>query len=119
MSCRTCFEDWICKCLPYDSGITINANLAVGNYVVVITDKFENKYSVPVAVYDQGSFTINIADFPEGLFSEFGGTVKIEVMETDGCTPIKIPLLNEYDCIEVSIHGGTMEKSNIGCFFLT
>lgn len=115
MSCKTCFEDWLCKCLPYDSDITINANLAIGNYVVVVTDKFGNKYSTLVAVYDQGSFTLSIADFPEGLFSEFGGKVKIEVMLTDGCTPIKIPLLSEYDCIEVEIHGGTMDKSTVGC----
>lgn len=119
MSCTNCFEDWICKCLPYDSTITINSPLPLGNYVVVVTDKFENKYSVPVSIYDVGSFEINIADFPEGLFSEHGGVVRIEVMAADGCTPVKIPMTGEYDCIEIDVHGGTMGKSQVGCFFLT
>lgn len=113
MTCD-CFEDWVCKCIPYDSTITINANLPVGNYVAVVTDKFDNKYSVDFSVYDQGSFQLNIADFPEGLFSSIGA-IKIEVMQTDGCTPIKIPLMTEYNCIEVSVVGGTMDKSSIGC----
>jgi hypothetical protein len=119
MSCKSCFQDWLCKCLPYDSEITINANLPVGNYVVVVTDKFDAKYEAAVQVYDQGSFTLNINDFPEGIFSSPGETIKIEIMEADGCTPIKIPMLAEYDCLEVEIKNGTMEKSNVGCFFLT
>lgn len=119
MGCTSCYEDWLCKCLPYDSTITINTNLPVGNYKVVITDHAGNKFQTDVSVYDQGSFELNIADFPEGLFSGPGNTVKIEVMAADGCTPIKIPILSEYDCIEAEIKGGTMDKSNIGCFFLT
>lgn len=115
MSCKTCFEDWICKCLPYDSTITINSPLPLGNYVVVVTDHFQNKYSVAVSIYDQGSFEINIADFPDGFWSEHGGIKTIEVMESDGCTPIKIPMMSEYSCLEVTIVGGTMDKSTIGC----
>lgn len=115
MACKTCFEDWICKCLPYDSQIVIRAYLPAGTYTVVVTDKFDNKYDVEVIVEGVGNFfAINIDDFPEGLFFD---TVKIEVMAEDGCTPIKIPILSEYDCIELTGKGGTMDKSTVGCDF--
>jgi hypothetical protein len=40
---------------------------------------------------------------------------KLEVMQAGGCTPVKIPILSEYECIDIEVKGGTMDKSTIGC----
>lgn len=116
MSCSRCFEDWLCKCLPYDSTITVNAVIPVGNYTVVITDKFSNKYSAPITVYDQGSFELNVNDFPDGLFNQYAGELKMEIQDTS-CKPINFKMAQEYDCVNISVVGGTHEKSTIGCDF--
>lgn len=116
MACSECFEDWICKCLPYDSTITVNAVLPVGNYTVVITDKFNNKFSSSIGVYDQGSFELNVADFPEGFFTQYSGEFKMEIQDGN-CRPIKFKMAKEYDCVNFGVVGGTFEKSNIGCDF--
>jgi hypothetical protein len=115
MPCNTCFEDWICKCVPYGSDITIHSPLPLGSYVAVLTDHFGNKYSTDFTVYDIGSFSISTADFPDGFFSEHCGMKKLEVMQAGGCTPVKIPILSEYECIDIEVKGGTMDKSTIGC----
>lgn len=115
MGCQQCFTDWVCKCVPYGSTITVHSPLPLGNYTAVLTDHFDNKYSVPFTIYDIGSFEINTGDFPDGFFSEHGGVKKLEVLAADGCTSIKIPMLSEYSCIEIEVKGGTMDKSEIGC----
>lgn len=114
MSCSRCFEDWLCKCLAYDSTITVNAILPVGNYTVVFTNHFGQKYSAAVSVYDQGSFELNVNDFPEGFF--YSGDLKMEIQDTR-CKPVNFKMAQEYDCVDISVVGGTHEKNTIGCEF--
>lgn len=117
---KNCFQDWI-SCGPYNSIITVNTGLDAGEYTAILTDKFDHKYEIHVTVDDSGRFEININDLPEGLFNEFGGVITLELMKNN-CEKIKIPILDGYDyidsdCIEISVKGGTMEKTNIGCSF--
>ncbi len=115
MSCKKCcFEDFICHCVPYDDVIRINTSLDPGKiYTAVVIDKFDNEYSVDILIGNEGTVEIPIAALPEGLFTEFSGTFRIQIV--DGCETIQMPLTALYDCIEIEIKGGTREKNEIGC----
>lgn len=115
MSCKTCFEDWICKCVPYSDFIVLNTNVPAGDYTYFLTDKNEHKYSGVATREADGTLTIPIADFPDGFFTEYSGSFKIEIFTDEGCTPVPILLAKKYDCIEFDVKGGTFEKNEIGC----
>lgn len=114
MSCKCCFEDFICHCVPYDDVITINTALIPGQALSwVITDKFENEYQGDITVEDDGTVDIPIAALPDGLLNQFAGSFKIQLF--DGCKAIPFPLAQNYDCIVIDVKGGSREKNTIGC----
>lgn len=116
MSCTNCFEDWVCKCVPYGSIITLNAYLTpFTEYTYVVTDKFGSKYTGTDTTDGFGHLEINTVSFPEGFFTEFSGRFKIQIMTSDNCEPIKFYMAGQYDCVEIEIKGGTMNKDEIGC----
>jgi hypothetical protein len=116
MSCKTCFEDYICKCVPYDEVIVIRTNVDEGIYTFIITDSSGRKFTGPATRTGSGSLEIAIADLPEGLLTEFSGDFSIQIFNEEACnTPVALPLVKEYDCISLSIVGGTIEKNTIGC----
>jgi hypothetical protein len=83
---------------------------------VRVTDAQGNIYDAP-GTWNAGDLDFNVYDFPDGLFSAPGNVIKIEVLldSSDQCAAVRIPLLKYYDCIEISINGGTAEKEEIGC----
>lgn len=115
MSCKTCFDDYICKCVPYNDTIILNTNVPAGSYTYILTDKTGRKFSGTATRETDGTLTIAISDFPEGFFTEFSGSFFIEIFTDDGCTPVPILLAKKYDCIELVVNGGTFEKNEIGC----
>lgn len=115
MSCKSCFTDYICHCIPYNDFIKINTALTpASTYNWIITDKFENQYSGSVVAENDGTLEIPIAGLPDGLLTQFGGTFKIEIQD-DECSSLKIPIAKKYDCIEIEVKGGSREKNEIGC----
>lgn len=118
MSCLTCFTDWICKCVPYSDVITINTNVPAGMYEYKITDHFGNVYEGTADRTEAGKLEIPVADFPDGFWSEYGGTKTIKIYEYGGCNSISIPLAQMHDCITVEVKGGNSEKNTIGCELL-
>lgn len=115
MGCNTCFDDWICKCVPYNDFILLNTNVPVGDYTYILTDKTDKKYSGTATREADGTLTIPIADFPDGFFTEFSGSFLIQIFTDEGCTPVPILLAKKYDCVELIVNGGTFEKNEIGC----
>lgn len=114
MSCNTCFEDWICKCV-YGS-IFINTRLTPGNvYYWRVTDNFSNKYSGSAVASESGTLEIDTTLLPDGMINQFAGGLMIQIFEELSCAPIRIPLTKMYDCISLDILGGTEDKSTIGC----
>lgn len=117
MSCKCCFEDWLCKCTPYDSVLTINTFVPDGEYSVTVTDHSGNKFEAQAIRTGSGALEINISDFPDGLFTAPGNVVKIEFFNVtaEGCYSLKLPLVKYYDCIEIETSGGNATKEEIGC----
>lgn len=117
-TCVDCYKDWI-SCGAYSSTILFNTGLDPGNYNVILTDKFDHKYSIGVVVDGAGEFEINTVDLPEGLFNEFGGAIFLAMFKDD-CDQIPIPILQGYDyidtdCIEITVKAANFTKMAIGC----
>lgn len=114
MSCTTCFEDWVCKCI-YDT-LIINTRLTPGQtYYWRVTDQFNQNYSGAVVAEADGVLQIPIEDLPEGLINQFAGRITITIHEDLGCSSIAIPLAKKYDCIDLEVRGGSEQKETIGC----
>jgi hypothetical protein len=117
MACNNCYEDFLCKCTPYSSAVSINTSVVQGQYFIRLIDVQGNKFDVD-ADWSAQSLEFQVSDFPDGYFSGAGSQFTLEVYRNDNvgfCAPVKIPLVRYYDCISVSITGGTSDKSTIGC----
>ena len=107
-----------CECLRVDlsncnDGIRVNAGLIPGDsYKWIITDKFQNKYSETIIADYLGSLLINADSLPDGFFTQYSGSFDLRVEKAGEPQPM---LLSQYfECVEISISGGTDVKSNIG-----
>lgn len=118
MACNTCFNDWICKCVPYNDVITINTNVEAGLYEYKVTDFRGNVYQGIADRTADGKLEIPIVDFPDGFWSEYSGVKKIQIYQYGSCNPMNIPIAMQVDCIEVEVKGGVNDKSSIGCDLL-
>lgn len=114
MNCLNSFQDFVCKCVPYDSFLQINTSLTPGaTYTWVVTDKFNQRWSGSVAAETDGTLQIPIAELPNGFVSQWGGRFIITI--ESGCGPIKFPMAAMYEQIEIEVVGGSQEKNEIGC----
>jgi hypothetical protein len=115
MGCNT-FSDWVCHCIPYDDTITLNTSVEPDTaYTWVITDKFRNRYSGDVTSEADGKIVIPIAALPDGLLNQFGGVFVLELEGPGSCGPIKFPMTQMVELVNIEVHGGTQEKNTIGC----
>jgi hypothetical protein len=114
MTCQTCFTDCIGRC---PEGITVyaflQANSAYLQYKWVITDKFNNAYQGYFVTGETGEFIIPPDDLPEGLLTEWSGEFKLQVFDEDD-TPVRFYMVQEYDCVNFTVKGGTLVKDTIG-----
>lgn len=116
MSCQICFEDWVCKCIPYDNFIVLVTQNISGTVYYAVEDAKGNIFSKAVDAELDGSVYIPLADFPEGLFTEFSGDLKIRLYQgVDLCVPIPMYIGKYYDCVTMSVRPGNVEKNTIGC----
>lgn len=114
MGCETAFSDYLAKC---ETSIDVYAQLApLTSYTWLITDKHNNKYSAEFTTDGDGFWEIDVADLPDGLLSEYGGSFTLEVIDS-GCKPIKFKVAGEYTKIIFEIFGGTYPKALLGCTF--
>lgn len=112
MSCNCCIDDWICKCTPYDSFITVNAYFP-NEVDFLITDKFGNVYQGPTTPSGR-SVQIMLADLPDGFFTEFSGNFKLQFTNPGSYEPIDFIIQQNVDCIDLSVRGGNNSKEFIG-----
>lgn len=114
MNCNCCFTDYLAKC---NLSIQVYAQLSpLTDYIWVITDKFSNKYQGEVTTDSDGFWEIPVDQLPSGLLTQYSGEFTLQVQD-NGCKPIKFKVAQEYDCINFTIKGGTLEKDALGCDF--
>jgi hypothetical protein len=105
LDCSTCLNYSIPYCPPSTFNIP-STNLTSGaTYYIWITDKNNNTFWNTVTGNSDGSFTINQASFPNGMFtSQFGGTDIFLSTDNQG-TQVQSLTINAvvYKCVIVSI----------------
>jgi len=60
-----------------------------GDYKLVLTDRFGNKYTEEIEIED-GIVTLDTSLYPIGLFTKYSGNVKIEVL--NGCDAVDLEM---------------------------
>lgn len=117
MGCSTCYEDFLCKCIPYNSNVVINTSVPDGDYTVRLTDSQGNKFDAEATKVAAG-LEFSVTGFPDGFFSAQESKFTLEVFRTDvtgSCAPVRIPMVSFVECIGISVVGGSIDKSEIGC----
>lgn len=99
-NCDTCYELTFEDC----AAITVApSNLTPGNnYRLFIVDKFQKRYNQIVTIAGDGSFTIDVAQLPNGFFNKYAGKFEIFLSTTDTGTDYDVPLVFatiSYNCI--------------------
>jgi hypothetical protein len=119
MDCSCAFTDYLANC---QNEILVHFySLNPGEtYKVVITDKFGKQYSHNYLSDGDGMITLNVADFPDGMFN-VPGEFKLEVFSFVGlygdyqCEKLPLALAKYYDHILFEVRTGTNTKTNLGC----
>ena len=64
--------------------ITIVAGLApTTEYTLFIRDKFDHDFTQAITTDSSGDITIDMTEFPEGMFTEFSGSYELSVSTED------------------------------------
>lgn len=116
MNCL-CYQVVLKECL---SQIVLSTGfLPLTPHHVFITDKFSNRYHLPVTSNAEGELTLNLSLLPAGHFMAFSGSYQLQVYTaittgTGGCpaTPTGTALTlticgTEYTCIDVTFTANT------------
>lgn len=73
------------------------------DYTLVVTDRFNHKYSVDAELDEDGIITVTVDDFPLGLFTRYSGPSMFEI--TDGCQSVGLTMCDiEYGYYAVSFY---------------
>ena len=73
------------------------------DYKLVVTDRFNKKYSFDADLDEDGVLTVTVDDYPLGLFTRYSGTSMFEI--TDGCQRIDLTMCDiEYGYYAVSFY---------------
>lgn len=84
--CYTYFPAQAAVC---SESLLIKANLSVsGSYTCILTDKFNNRYTSSLSVDSQGSVSLDLTQFPQGLFTSFAGTFQLTIYNQADNTPV-------------------------------
>ena len=106
MNCNCCFQDYLAKC---NLSIQVYAQLSpLSDYIWIITDKFGNKYQGEFTTDSNGFWEIPVDELPSGLLTQYSGDFTLQVQDTS-CKPVKFKVAQEYDCINITVKGGTYE----------
>lgn len=115
MDCPKCFEFTLSDCL--DSFVVDAGLIPETTYYYRITDKFGNKYSGSFETTNDGRFTIDVDDFPQGLFTAYSGAFTLEVsLNLIPFSPVNFWLCDvEYPCISFSFGKADATWDTIYC----
>lgn len=119
MSCR-CFKQTIPDCV---TSITIDAGLTADTeYFILITGTHGNRYSAEYTTSGDGSLTIQVNDFAQGLFNRFAGWFEMQIYASGTTTDciasgtgdaVTLEMCDaEYPCIMFSFTGS--DGSEVG-----
>ena len=100
--CKSCYK----LCIEYcPTGINIQAGLVDGDiYFLFAIDHFGNVWRDEVTINPDGSFDIDLANYPSGFFTSTSGAVNIFLsLSEDGANPIDITFdTGTYNCILIT-----------------
>lgn len=74
------------------------------DYKAIISNHFNQKYSVDVTADSGGAITIPYLDFPEGFFNPYAGFYTLEVTDTVGTAQTLTVMYTGYDCVSFDIY---------------
>lgn len=118
MPCSSCYNVELPECA---SVITLRAGLqADQDYIVIIADKFNNKYGVEVTSDVTGVVVFDANIVPAGTFNRYAGDFKLEVkLQGDNCNPETLRFccndtLTDYSCVIMSFIESDQDAI-IGC----
>lgn len=118
-NCDECFELSIAYC---PNQINISASLTPSASLYLwIRDKFKNLWEDQITVNADGSFDINIDNFPTGMFTPNFGAVDI-FLTTDNKGADIVPMTFsaiDYNCLLLSVGEPVYLTDDSGCNILT
>ncbi len=86
----TFFHASVASC---SSSLTIKAGLATsGTYNCVVTDKFNNHYNPSITIDSYGSVLLDLAQFPDGLFTPYSGAFQLMLYNVSDNSPVSMTL---------------------------
>lgn len=74
------------------------------DYKAIISNHFNQKYSIDVTADSGGAITIPYDDFPEGFFNPYQGFYVLEVTDTVGMAVTLTIAYSGYDCVSFDIY---------------
>lgn len=74
------------------------------NYKAVISNHFNQKYSIDVTADSGGAITVPYASFPEGFFNPYAGFYVLEVTDMENLPQTLIVGYTSYDCVSFDIY---------------
>lgn len=86
--------------------LVIQAGLAFpATYYLNVVDKFGHHYQVQVSTAADGSFTVDTASFPAGLFNEYAGSLELYLStDADGINLVTMTISGvEYTCVDLQV----------------
>ena len=99
LNCDYCFT---LDLIYYNTIMNVLAGLTPASTPYIwITDKFGNQYSDQVTIKANGSFDIEVANYPDGLFSEGNGWFDLFVSsDVDGLTIVPMVFYDHFNCVK-------------------
>lgn len=111
--CKACFIAQISNCQEQ-----LELKLELGSEVDILwqlTDRLGNIWSGEATTNTDGEVTVpaNPNELPQGLFTPYGGTYKLELFDTDKKIIHYVIDDVDYDCIQFTVAQGTLIDSSI------
>jgi hypothetical protein len=122
INCDVCYTYIIPYCPPTLINIPTTNLTYNSTYYLWIRDKFGNVWTDTVLGLSDGTFNINQANFPTGMWTEDFGPIDI-YLSTDNLGTIVKPLqlygYSPYNCLILSVAGPIYLMDDSGCIYLT
>lgn len=111
--CKACFIAQISNCLEQ---LDLKLNLGDGVDILwQLTDRLGNIWTGEATTNNAGEVIVpaDPNELPQGLFTPYGGTYKLELFDTDKMIIHYVIDDVDYDCIQFTVAAGTLVDSSI------
>jgi len=100
LNCDYCFM----LQLPYQAPINVLAGLPLASaFYLWVTDKFGNQYEDLILVNPNGSFDIDLTNYPTGMFNPLNGSFDIFITsDLEGTTIVPMIFGASFNCLKLS-----------------